>query len=138
MIDEKRLVKEIKNWIKTDRFEDYSAGYILSDVIEEINKMPKVSEWIPVSERLPEDLIPVNITWVNRKPASYYMYIKDKPFTATGILCHGAWYWFSARCEDYLKEYGDSKDDAMDKPIEVTAWQPLPEPYRVLEGDDAK
>lgn len=33
MIDEKGLVNEIKNWIKTDRFEDYSAGYILSDVI---------------------------------------------------------------------------------------------------------
>lgn len=43
MIDEKRLVKEIKNWIKTDRFEDYSAGYILSDIIEEINKMPKAA-----------------------------------------------------------------------------------------------
>ena len=25
MIDEKGLVNEIKNWIKTDRFEDYSA-----------------------------------------------------------------------------------------------------------------
>lgn len=54
MIDEKGLVNEIKNWIKTDRFEDYSAGYILSDVIEEINKMPKVGEWIPCSERLPD------------------------------------------------------------------------------------
>lgn len=125
MIDEKGLVNEIKNWIKTDRFEDYSAGYILSDVIEEINKMPKVGEWIPVSERPPEDLTPVNITWVNRKPVSYYMHIKDKPFTATGILCHGAWYWFSVRCED-----GSSKVDAMDKHIDVIAWQPLPEPYR--------
>lgn len=55
MIDEKKLTDEIKNWIKTDRFEDFSAGYILSDVIEEIDKMPKVGEWIPVSERLPEE-----------------------------------------------------------------------------------
>jgi hypothetical protein len=55
MIDEKKLIDEIKNWIKTDRFEDFSAGYILSDVIEEIDKMPKVGEWIPVSERLPEE-----------------------------------------------------------------------------------
>ena len=130
MIDEKRLVKEIKNLIKTDRFEDYSAGYILSDVIEEINKMPKVGEWIPVDERLPEDLIPVNITWVNRKPESYYMHIKDKPFTATGILYHGKWYWYSVCCEDYLREYGDSEVDTMDEHIEVIAWQPLPEPYR--------
>lgn len=55
MIDEKELIDEIKNWIKTDHFGDFSAGYILSDVIEEIDKMPKVGEWIPVSERLPEE-----------------------------------------------------------------------------------
>lgn len=131
MIDDKKLIDKLRDWIRTDYFEDWSArNFILNDIIAEINKMPKVGEWIPVSERPPEDLTPVNITWVNRKPVSYYMHIKDKPFTATGILCHGAWYWFSARCEDYLKEYGDSKVDAMDEHIEVIAWQPLPEPYR--------
>ncbi len=93
MIDEKRLVKEIKNWIKTDRFEDYSAGYILSDVIEEINKMPKVGEWIPVSERLPEH--------------------SELCLVSTGNIVMTCPY-----CEIKFKEYG------------VTAWQPLPEPYR--------
>lgn len=28
--------------------------------------------WIPVSERLPEDYVPVNITWVNHNPDPYY------------------------------------------------------------------
>ena len=93
MIDEKRLVNEIKNWIKTDRFEDYSAGYILSDVIEEINKMPKVGEWIPVSERLPEH--------------------SELCLVSTGNIVMTCPY-----CEIKFKEYG------------VTAWQPLPEPYR--------
>ena len=86
-------------------------------------------EWIPVTERLPEDLVPVNITWINRKPESYYIHIKDKPFTATGILYHDKWYWYSVYCEDYLREYGDSELDEMDEHIEVTAWMPLPEPY---------
>lgn len=130
MIDDKKLIDKLKDWIRTDYFEDWSAkNFVLSDVIEEINKMPKVGEWIPVSERLPEDLTPVNITWVNREPESYYMHIKDKPFTATGVLYCGEWYWWSVCCEYYLREYGNSEADAMHESIEVVAWMPLPEPY---------
>ena len=62
-----------------------------ADVQEE-----RYGKWIPCSERLPEDLEPVNITWVNHKPVSYYAYIKDKPFTATGHFCNGRWWWYSA------------------------------------------
>lgn len=36
--------------------------------------------WIPVAERLPEELTPVNITWINRSPEQYYADIKDVPF----------------------------------------------------------
>lgn len=90
--------------------------------------------WIPVSERLPEDYVPVNITWVNHNPDPYYADIKDVPFTATGICYKGKWYWYSAVCEDYLKEYGERYEtDAVDADIEVTAWMPLPEPYRKSE-----
>lgn len=89
--------------------------------------------WIPVSERLPEDYVPVNITWVNHNPEPYYADIKDVPFTATGICYKGKWYWYSAVCEDYLKEYGDYEPDVVDDEIEITAWMPLPEPYRESE-----
>ena len=88
------------------------------------------SRWIPVSERLPNNTDPVNITWVNHNPESYYADIKDKPFTATGHYCNGRWWWYSASCQDYLDEYGHSDVDVMDDAIEVIAWQPLPEPYR--------
>ena len=95
--------------------------------------------WIPVSERLPEDYVPVNITWVNHNPDSYYADIKDVPFTATGICYKGKWYWYSAVCEDYLKEYGERYEtDAVDADIEVTAWMPLPEPYRESEVEDGE
>lgn len=94
--------------------------------------------WIPVSERLPEDYVPVNITWVNHNPDPYYASIKDVPFTATGICYEGEWYWYSVVCEDYLKEYGYYEPDVVDDEIEITAWMPLPEPYRESEEDHGK
>lgn len=41
--------------------------------------------WIPVSERLPEELVPVNVTWINRNPEPYYKDIKDVPFANTAV-----------------------------------------------------
>ena len=80
-----------------------------------------MNKWIPVSERLPKDLEPVNITWINHDPESYYNDIKDKPFTATGVYFNGQWYWWSTLCTDA---------------IEITAWMPLPKPYEPQERSD--
>lgn len=87
-------------------------------------------EWIPVSERLPNDLEPVNITWINHEPGPYYKEIKGKPFTATGVYFNGQWYWWSTSCTDILAEYSHNFDDVIDTAIEVVAWQPLPKPYK--------
>lgn len=92
-------------------------------------------DWIPVAERLPEELEPVNITWVNHNPKSYYADIKDKPFTATGVYFNRQWYWWSTLCTDILAEYGHNYDDIIDDDIEITAWQPLPEPYKAESED---
>lgn len=100
---------------------------------ERLQKLPPVTptqRWIPCSERLPEELEPVNITWVNHNPESYYAKIKDKPFTATGVYFNGQWYWWSTLCTDILAEYSHNYDDIINDDIEITAWMPLPEPYK--------
>ena len=88
------------------------------------------TRWIPCSERLPEDLEAVNITWVNHEPEPYYHDIKDKKFIATGIHYRGQWYWYSTTCAAYLGEYGSNDIDKVDDAIEVIAWMPLQEPYQ--------
>lgn len=105
-----------------------------ADTIQLLSEKLRASQmehkWIPVSERLPDNTDPVNITWVNHDPEPYYAEIKDKPFTATGHYCNGRWWWYSVTCQDYLDEYGHWDIDAMDDAIEVIAWMPLPLPWK--------
>ena len=119
--------------LKTRMLDYYSYSWKLTEEIGDFfANAPTIEpqKWIPVSERLPKDGIPVNITWVNRKPVTYYADIKDKPFTATGIYYRGQWYWYSWACEDLLYEYGRSEGDAVDNDVEIIAWMPLPEPWK--------
>ena len=91
---------------------------------------PTTDGWIPVERELPDDLEEVNVTWVNHEPEPYYESIKSKPFTASAVYYEGKWYWYSSVCADVLAEYGRNDVDKVDDAIEITAWRPLPEPYR--------
>ena len=87
----------------------------------------KFTPWISASVRLPKELEPVNVVWVNHNPAPYYRYMKDVPQKATAVYYRGAWYWWSCVCEDLLVECGANETDQVDDDIEITHWQPLPE-----------
>lgn len=91
----------------------------------------KRTRWIPCSERLPEELVPVNVVWVNRCPPSYYAHIKDIPFSGTAVFYDGNWYWESSACVDILKEYGRNETDLVDERVDITHWMPMPEPPEV-------
>lgn len=92
--------------------------------------------WIPCSERLPEDIRPVIVTWKNTDPASYYQYIVGKHFTGTACYKNGKWYWYSSTTEDMLSEYGRYDSEEFDEAIECIAWMPLPEPYAERRTDE--
>ena len=140
MIDEKKLIEERPEWLNPDCVgkEEYNKGWNACNKYwcNTIDRQPKVGEWIPVSERLPEELVSVNVTWVNRKPTSYYEHIKDKPFTATAMYCNEKWFWWSSICEDILAKYGRNDAEMVDEYVEILAWMPLPEPMRLEKRDD--
>lgn len=105
----------------------------LSTVLEIIKQLPSAQpeqRWIPCSERLPEDLEEVNVTWVNHDPEPYYDFVKDKPFTGSAVYYKEKWYWYSSNCADILRAYGENNIDEVDDAIEIIAWMPLPESYR--------
>ena len=67
----------------------YEEGYTYAE--SRYRQALESQQWIPCSERLPEELEMVNITWVNHEPEPYYYDIKNKNFVATGTLYKGVW-----------------------------------------------
>ena len=98
-------------------------------IIEDMPSVTPKARWIPCSERLPEDIKPVIVTWKNTDPKSYYQYIVGKHFIGTAHYKNGKWFWYSSVTEDLLAEYGKCDSEEFDEAIEVVAWMPLPEPY---------
>lgn len=131
MIDEKKLIAEIREKIYPEKFgERCNSLDVIYAILQLIDEQPKVNEWIPCSERLPEDFVVINVTWVNREPARGYEHIKDKPFVDTAMRFKGKWYWWSVRTEDMIKEYGHYELNKIDRSIEIIAWQYQPEPWK--------
>lgn len=107
---------------------------LAEELFEDVPSADAIQGWIPCSERLPEDIRPVLVTWKNTDPASYYQYIVGKHFIGTAHYCKGKWYWYSSVTEDLLAEYGKCESEEFDEAIEAVAWMPLPKPYK--GGDD--
>jgi hypothetical protein len=123
-----QLKNEVENTGNGAYFSKNNISKIVELLFTDLEQDEKENDWIPVSERLPEECMPVNIVWINRNPETYYSKIKDVPFSATGVYYNGNWYWYSSTCVDYLVEYGKCERDLIDKAIDITHWQPLPRP----------
>ena len=56
MIDEKKLIAEIREKIRPESFgEQCNSLDVIYAMLQLIDEQPKVGEWIPCSERLPEN-----------------------------------------------------------------------------------
>ena len=97
-----------------DNWEGYSKRLWKSAY--ERGKTDAEQRWIPVTERLPEaeEIVLITID------SSYY----PKSYVDMGFYKAETkkWYWFSS--------------EAIDHSIKVTAWMPLPEPYKAESEDD--
>lgn len=125
----REAIKMLKTILRTVYLGNRKCIEAVEKAISALEKQEQ-DRWIPCKEKLPEECEEVNITWINTEPAVYYEDIKNKPFTGTGLYCHGRWHWYSAVCKDYLEERGMSPCDEMDDAIKVTAWRPLPEAFQ--------
>lgn len=98
MIDEKRLLEVLeKNF--------YGIGGV--EVLKQIiNEQPKVGEWIPVEERLPEQSLNSVIGWDTYRERCVFV-------------------------QYYMNEWILGNHES----VNIVAWQPLPEPYEVKENE---
>ena len=105
MIDEKKLIEERPEWLNPNCVgkEEYNKGWNACNKYwcNTIDRQPKVSEWIPVSERLPETEDKVMCCTETKK---------GNKNIVIGYYMDGAW-----RC-------GMNSN--------VIAWMPLPEPWK--------
>ena len=104
MIDEKKLIESFRASLNTGR-----ETFPIDLIVECIEAQPKVGEWIPCSERLPEagKRYLVSAIW------------KDKDFEKSAVYdavygSDGLWHSYNYDSVSY----------------KVIAWQPLPQPYQ--------
>ena len=100
MIDEKKLIEEFDKKL-------YAMQIVpMREVIKIIKEQPKIGEWIPVSERLPED----------GYGQTFLLTVKDGKETIVTF----------AKYQPKYRRFNLTGARSYWKPV---AWMPLPEPY---------
>ena len=91
-----------------------TVGEAMKILIDEQPTIQPEPQWIPVSERLPEDMQYVLLT-VRRLNNAY----NPRPFISVGYIGWNQHHWWCAH-----------DGDCEISKVEVLAWMPLPEAYK--------
>ena len=109
MIDEKKLIEDYDRITFTDEIQKRQIKNLIEHLIE---LQPKVGDWIPCSERLPEDFEKVlTCDEIGNRHIMEHHHDFKYPFNIFPNHPHF---------------------------FQVVAWQPLPEPYKEGGGVDAR
>ena len=114
------LTHEI-GWLADAIKEKSKADFMALCADESSSENP--TEWIPVSERFPEEYGDYLITWTTSQTKRPFIGISEGEVTSEYDYEHNR-FKFEWLLEDYVKNYPD---------VKVIAWMPLPEPYK--EGE---
>lgn len=91
---------------------------LVADAADLIERLTAENAALREKQRwMPEELILVNVVWVNRAPESYYEKIKDVSFSGTACFYRENWYWDSPVVLDLLAEYGKDDPDLVDDAV---------------------
>ena len=139
LIDADELMEEIKKMIQPMSTPDGAGMYDMEinaydeaivDIMRTINKQPTVNEWIPCSDRLPED-------YDNR----FYMCTVENHEDDPPMLCqyeeeYGFGFWndiYDGHTLGFVdSEFRTNEELGYEK---VIAWMPLPESYNENENE---
>lgn len=109
MIDEKKLIAEIREKIRPESFgEQCNSLDVIYAMLQLIDEQPKVGEWIPCSERLPEEARAIEVTMYDGSRAIGHYYKRLEA-------------WF---------------DSINDGAIDVIAWKEPSEPWEEEKDND--
>jgi len=94
-----------------------------------------MSDWIPVSEGLPEELTPVLVVG----NAGQYQYVTTALISWEDDGECAGWVWCQL-CNPYNANLHDKSNYEFDDDYTYTHWMPLPEPPELVQttGDDSR
>lgn len=117
MIDERKLLEEIEKWKNTvtvNTYQDEILQLCIDVFRKKVESQPKINQWIPCSDRLPEDR-KEKIVYLSSNRITIAKY--NEHILPHSGLPIGWGYMFKNGYIDFEKET-------------VLAWKPLPEPYK--------
>ena len=120
MIDGNKLIEELDAWWETlsprTEARDSIICDVIESVIEKVNNAERAGEWIPVTYAMNEESGEFELTCPLPEEGERILVVDGQGYISIDEQC----------CDDdgwYLDDHTDWLD--------VVAWMPLPEPYKV-------